>query len=216
MLKVLKVGAEAIIYLVRWNDVDLVAKKRIKKRYRDYRLDYNIRLQRTLHEARMLHEAKSHKIPCPAIIFIDRSETTIYMQFIRGKTLRNIIDLMDQNMVRNVCRGLGEIVGLLHYNSMIHGDLVTSNVMVDHDNRIFLLDFGLGSFSEDVEDKAVDIHLFSRALDSSHYRIRDEAMRSFLQGYRDVIKEESYREVIEKVKDIAKRGRYVAERRMGG
>ena len=54
--------------------------------------------------------------------------------------------------------------------ALVHGDLTTSNFMVDEEPRVFVLDFGLAYYGGDVEDCAVDLYVLERAMLSTHPR----------------------------------------------
>ena len=69
------------------------------------------------------------------------------------------------------------------------------------------IDFGLGSRSEKVEDKGVDLHLLKRALQSTHHKRADDCFQSVLEGYRHMASDTSS-EVIERAYEIERRGRY--------
>ena len=98
---------------------------------------------------------------------------------------------------------VGEQTAKLHQNSIIHGDLTTSN-MILKDSQIFLIDFGLGFISAKIEDKAVDIHLIKQALEAKHFQNHEELFQNFLKGY----KWKDSKKVIERLKVVEKRGRY--------
>ena len=59
----------------------------------------------------------------------------------------------------------------MHKNNVIHGDLTTSNMLVEDDKfgyKICLIDFGLGFAEGTPEDKGVDLYVLERALLSTH------------------------------------------------
>ena len=101
------------------------------------------------------------------------------------------------------------MVGRLHGAGIVHGDLTTSNMIVSGDGRIFLLDFGLGSYSWESEDMGVDLLLMKRALNSTHYRIADECFQTFAEGYRGELGREKASSNLRKIIEIERRGRYV-------
>merc|ERR1712210_203585 len=70
----------------------------------------------------------------------------------------------------NLAQKIGQMVGKLHKNNLIHGDMTTSNMLVDanQDQQIYVIDFGLGDFSGTPEDKGVDLYVLERALISAH------------------------------------------------
>ena len=50
----------------------------------------------------------------------------------------------------------GRMVGHLHNAGIVHGDLTTSNMIIKND-RCYLIDFGLGYNSTEIEARGVDI-----------------------------------------------------------
>ena len=53
----------------------------------------------------------------------------------------------------------------LHNGAIIHGDLTSSNVMINPKTlKIYIIDFGLSFGSHNIEDKAVDLHAFEKSL----------------------------------------------------
>ncbi|MBC8500624.1 MAG: Kae1-associated serine/threonine protein kinase [Nanoarchaeota archaeon] len=183
-------GAEAIIYL----DNNKVVKKRIKKSYRIKEIDSTLRKTRTRTEAKILE-----KIPvkAPKLIETDREET-LKMNFIKGDKIRDVL-----NKKPELAEEIGEKVAAIHNAGIIHGDLTTSNMILK--NEIYFIDFGLSFFSEKIEDKAVDIHLFKQALESKHYKIWEKAFKYFLKGYN---KAKNYKQIMERFKIVEARGRY--------
>ena len=78
--------------------------------------------------------------------------------------------------------------------------------------NIFFVDFGLGDKTVELEAKGVDLHLLKRALQSTHFQVADECFAAVLKGYDGVVGADMAKKVLEKIREIEKRGRYVAER----
>ena len=211
--EVIRIGAEAVVSKLEWNGFKLVSKHRVPKPYRMPELDRWIRDRRTLHEARVIAALKRLEIPCPSIILIDRSSATLYLQLIEGSELKKVLDKLPGERIDEIALRLGELIGRMHRGRIAHGDLTTSNIILDRRGRLYLIDFGLSLFTDDIEELAVDIHLLDRSLESVHYPIRERFMRNFLKGYSRVIGREFMFKIVEKVKEIRRRGRYVEERR---
>ena len=208
-IQVIRIGAEAIVSKLRWNGLDLISKHRVPKPYRIPELDRWIRDKRTIHEAKILVELKRAGVPAPTIILLDRSSSTIYMQYIKGIELKKALDGLNPVNIKKIAEKLGEIVGKMHSRRIVHGDLTTSNVILDETGKIYLIDFGLSSMSDDVEELAVDIHLLDRSLESAHHKIRERFMKYFLLGYSKIVGRDRTLEILRKVKEIRMRGRYV-------
>jgi TP53 regulating kinase and related kinases len=56
----------------------------------------------------------------------------------------------------------------MHDTGTTHGDLTTSNILLNNKEELVLIDFGLGGGEGSVEDKAVDIYVLERALTATH------------------------------------------------
>ena len=203
MLRLLKKGAEADIYLTNWNGKDSILKVRKKKDYRNEILDTRIRTLRTIREARMISEVKSFGVSTPLVYFVDQKKCEIYLQFVHGKLVRDLTD----KMIIKTCKKIGEIVGILHKNGIMHGDLTTSNFIIAN-KKLVILDFGLSQWADKVEDHAIDLRLFKEVLNSAHVHIVDPAWKSFLHGYEKIVGRARKEKVITQVAVIEGRGRY--------
>jgi len=207
--RLIYVGAEAEVYRARWYGLEVVVKHRIPKPYRVTELDREIRLRRTVREAKVLHHSKRNGVPAPTVYFLDLENSIIVMSYIRGVRVRDLLDKVSPEERLRICRLVGVYTARLHKAGIQHGDLTTSNMIRAEGGRIFLVDFGLSVFTSDVEDMAVDIILFKRALASTHYKLFQECFDAFLRGYASVSGEESLKNVLAKVEEVERRGRYV-------
>lgn len=215
MDEVIRIGAEAFISKHSLIGLDVISKRRLPKPYRIPEMDKKVRESRMIHEVKVMLALKKVGIPCPAVLLIDRGEATIYMQYINGVELQRWLDnkYRDEREMINISKSLGRLVGRIHKSGIAHGDLTTSNILVDDSGSLYFVDFGLSVFTNELEDFAVDVHLLDRSLESVHSQIREAFMDSFLRGYAEVMGEEFLRELISKIREIRKRGRYIEERR---
>jgi TP53 regulating kinase-like protein len=210
----IKKGAEASLYSMEWQNRKVVLKKRLPKRYRPRELDEHIRRYRTVHEPQLIHRAKQAGVPTPLIYQVSLKEATIVMEFIRGKQVKDILNEQPEKERKHVCTEIGRSIAKLHSSGIIHGDLTTSNMILNPENRIVFVDFGLGEKTSELEARAVDLHLMKRALQSTHFRFAQQCFNAVMDGYADVLGRKTARAVLEKVEGIERRGRYVAERGM--
>jgi TP53 regulating kinase-like protein len=206
-------GAEANLYLADWHGRRVVLKKRLPKEYRPVKLDEQIRTYRTVHESQLMHEAKEAGVPTPKIFLIDVKNTTIIMEFIEGKQIKLLLNDLSEIERRNLCFGIGQLIAKLHKKGVIHGDLTTSNMIMNAHGKVFFVDFGLGEKSEELEARGVDLHLMKRALESTHYQFAESCYKSVIDGYGGLLSSKELQNILEKIKEIERRGRYVAERR---
>jgi TP53 regulating kinase-like protein len=209
----MKKGAEASLYLADWHGRRVIMKKRLPKKYRPSRLDAQIRSYRTVHEPQLMHEAKKAGVPTPTIFLVDVKNATITMEFIEGKQVKQLLSDIGRSERRSLCVRIGELIGKLHEIGIIHGDLTTSNMILDSSGKVFFVDFGLGEKTKELEARGVDLHLMKRALQSTHFRFVEECFGAVIDGYSKVLDGESVKAVLDKIREIERRGRYVAERK---
>ena len=202
-MKLIKKGAEGDLYLTTWNKQKSILKIRKKKAYRNPLLDEKIRRQRTIREAQIILEAKSFGIDTPLIYLVDIKSCSIVMQHIEGTLVR---DLSDSKLVR-CCNKIGYIVGTLHKNGIMHGDLTTSNFILSK-NKLVTIDFGLANKTSKPEDHAVDLRLLKEILGSAHVHIMKKTWASFLSGYKAIVGPTRLAQVTNLVSVIESRGRY--------
>jgi Kae1-associated kinase Bud32 len=124
----------------------------------------------------------------------------VNMEFIKGEKLR---DIFQKNPLK-FSREIGEKIGILHNNSIIHHDLTTSN-MILRDSEIHFIDFGLSFFSQKLEDMAVDLHLLDRAMESRHHKFYPKCFNAAVKGYLKTAKKGN--EVMQRFSKVTLRGR---------
>lgn len=185
--------AEAIVEIKG----DLVYKRRVQKRYRVKEIDERIRRERTKSEAKLISEARRKGVPTP--IIFDITDYELVMERVEGDLAREVID-------KPISKRIGEFVGILHKNGIIHSDLTTSNIIVGRDNVIYFIDFGLSFIESSTEARGVDVHVFFQSLCGTHESY-ERLKESFIEGYKRTFSGAS--QVLRRVKEIEQRGRYV-------
>jgi len=208
-----KKGAEASLYLADWHQRRVIIKIRIPKKYRSPVLDEQIRSYRTVHEPQLIHEAKAAGVPTPLIYMVNVTESSITMEYIEGQQVKQLLNKVSKAKRHDICVKIGESIAQLHSHGLIHGDLTTSNMILNPKGKLFFVDFGLGEKNGELEAQGVDLHLLKRALQSTHYLFWEECFQSVLCGYTSVLGVELAEKVYEKIREIEKRGRYVEERK---
>ena len=188
-------GAEAIVS----REGGHVVKNRFEKKYRHPELDKNLRKYRTRREAKILKKLEELNFPAARVIGIDEDKGILKITFIKGEPVKNIL----HKDHRKLSREIGKKVATLHKHNIIHGDLTTSNMILDRE--IVFIDFGLGFSSEREEDKAVDLHLVRQALESKHYKIWEECFEEVIKGYKEHYPE--HKKVLKRFEIVESRGR---------
>ncbi len=199
MDRIIQRGAEAVLYLKNGK----LVKERVKKGYRIQQLDYKIRKQRTKGEAKLMERARASGIRVPNVRVED--EFKLVMDYIKGRKLKDALNNMSEKNRKAVCEEIGKMVAKLHASCITHGDLTTSNMILAKDG-LFFIDFGLGKFSNRVEDQAVDLFLLYEALKSTHFDILEEAWEKIIKAY--ACNYSQAQDVLKRIEKIKKRRRY--------
>ncbi|RLG18856.1 Kae1-associated kinase Bud32 [Nanoarchaeota archaeon] len=190
-------GAEAIVFI----ENGIVVKRRLKKGYRIPEIDIELRKLRTRHESRLMERAITYGVSVPRVIDVNEQNYEIRMEFVSGDTVR---DILSKENYKIIAKMIGSSVTLLHDANIIHGDLTTSN-MILKDGKLFLIDFGLGFYSDKVEHKAVDLFLLKQALESKHPNIPvfEHVLSSYQANQKELI--------LKRLDDVSKRRRYTSK-----
>ncbi|MCE4620300.1 MAG: Kae1-associated kinase Bud32 [Desulfurococcales archaeon] len=208
--RILSVGAESVLLVTKLDNYKIILKFRKMKPYMDPELAKSLAVLRTIKESKIMTIINKNGIPSPRILFSLPNAGLIGMEYIEGHTLK---ETLEQGLVdpRTAGRVAGEIIGRVHSIGIVHGDPTTSNYIIKN-NNFYLIDYGLSEFSDKLEDRAVDIHLFRRAALATHAKYADVLVESFLDGYRATLGDYADK-VIERASKLELMGRYVAERR---
>lgn len=209
----LKKGAEASLFLADWHGRRAMIKIRLPKKYRPEKLDLAIRTYRTVHEPQLMSEAKKAGVSTPTIFQVDVQNATIIMEFVEGRQVKQFLANFSSEERTGICSEIGEMVARLHGHGLVHGDLTTSNMILTAENKLFLVDFGLGEKNSELEARGVDLHLMKRALQSTHFQFAEECFDAVIKGYATILGEAEAKDVLAKVREIEKRGRYIDERK---
>ncbi|KAK6199267.1 kinase-like domain-containing protein [Scheffersomyces amazonensis] len=238
-VQVVSQGAEALVFQTSVhpyidkpylkNQGKYIIKYRPSKPYRHPTIDASITKNRTIGEVKFMNKLTKLGINAPSVISADYNRGIIWMEFLGTEltngdisSLKNWLWYLEKNeskekclndQVQSVCRKVGKLIGKLHLNDMIHGDLTSSNIILE-DFEPALIDFGLSSYSGLSEDKAVDLYVLERAILSTHSVFSDHYNQWLLEGYEEIHKEFSkqggtkkYVETYRKLEDVRLRGR---------
>ncbi|MYL67711.1 bifunctional N(6)-L-threonylcarbamoyladenine synthase/serine/threonine protein kinase [Halorubrum distributum] len=203
-------GAEATVTVAGSGEDRRVIKRRVPKSYRHPDLDRTLRRDRTVAEARLTSEARRAGVPTPLVDDVDLASATLTLQYVGD---RDLAAALDERWTEAVGRHLAR----LHGAGIVHGDPTTRNVRVSPDGvgrrrgnsesdappEAYLIDFGLGYHTGHVEDHAMDLHVFEGSIRATATD-PDPLIAAFEAGYGAAGDDE----VLERLRDVADRGRY--------
>ncbi|MFB6254732.1 MAG: bifunctional N(6)-L-threonylcarbamoyladenine synthase/serine/threonine protein kinase, partial [Halobacteriaceae archaeon] len=184
-------GAEATITVKD----DRVIKRRQTKQYRHPQLDALLRRNRTVMEARLTSEARRVGVPTPIIYDIDVPNRTIEMEYVGTQDLKEAFSVSRLKQV-------GKSLASMHNAGFVHGDPTVRNIRID-DDYTYLIDFGLGYYTDDIEDYAMDLHVLYQSIRGTANNpdpLYDAAKNAYANH--------GSSRVLDQLEDISRRGRY--------
>ncbi len=201
-------GAEADVFEGQWCGLPAVYKVRNPLPYRLPELDNLIRSQRTVREAETIHAAKQAGVRSPHIYYLSGHEALLVMEYVRGERLKTLLDKVSEREATEVAGDLGRSIGALHGQGIVHGDVTTSNVIVEGTGAVRLIDFGLAGHSKRLEDHAVDLRLIKETLTAAHHDLSKTFMDGLMRGYGSALGRARAKAAARKLAEIERRGRY--------
>ncbi|KAG8567476.1 hypothetical protein GDO81_013646, partial [Engystomops pustulosus] len=149
-------------------------------------------------------------IVTPVVYFVDYASNCLYLEDIEGSiTVRDYIMTVQENdsSLYSLAQRIGQVLAHMHDEDVIHGDLTTSNMLLQlphQDLNLVLIDFGLSFISSVPEDKGVDLYVLEKAFLSTHPKTED-VFKTLLQSYTAAYKKSL--PVIKKLDEVRLRGR---------
>lgn len=190
-------GAEATVAPTIVMGRSALVKTRKIKSYRHAQLDHELRTTRARAEARLLAQARQAGVRTPLVLEV-RADSLV-LERLPGRQLKEVINATN---AADLLREVGAATARLHERNLVHGDLTTSNILVD--GGVSLIDFGLASLNAETEDKGADLHVLMEALEATHADLPD-VFAFVMEGYRGA----GGQKIVEQTLDeIVNRGRY--------
>ncbi len=196
-------GAEAIIYSDIKDGEHVLIKERIKKNYRLNIIDLKLRKNRHRQEIKLIKEARGYGIFTPKIISSNENNFKIIFEKINGEIIKDFLN--NNKNYEKICQKIGKEIGKLHLVGIIHGDLTTSNLIIRKSDIVFI-DFGLGKFSNKVEDVATDLIVLLNSINATHNKISKKCWSNIIKGYKKT--NPKYEIIFQQMQKIENRFRY--------
>ena len=197
-------GAESNIIKDSYFEKEAISKVRISKKYRIKEIDEKIIKSRIKSETKLISDIKRAGVLSPILYDVDLENKSILMEKINGDLIKDIIN---KDNCANLGISIGDNISKIHNADIIHGDITTSNIILNNENKIVFIDLGLGKYSNLLEDKASDLLLLKNSLKTIDYKIASLTFDSVIESYIGN-SNLSKNEIINKLEEIESRGRY--------
>ncbi|MCF7798446.1 hypothetical protein K9M74_00935 [Candidatus Woesearchaeota archaeon] len=196
-IKLFHKGYASIIYKVKTNKNNLLAKKFIQRKNITYQKRWSLStaMLNEINVIEKLREANQSTIITPQITIIDRHNNIFIQKFIPSKEFYRSIVLsrITKLPVEKEIYRLGSLISRLHkqnYNNknkttILHADLSSHNIRFSH-NKIFLFDpQGFkGDPYEDISKMIINFHLINPIIKLFiSNKIMEQCKRAFIKGY---------------------------------
>jgi TP53 regulating kinase-like protein len=204
--KLLHIGAEAAVSAGLFLGLPAVRKVRRPRGYRHPDLERRLTKSRMSAEARMLTRLAQTAMPVPILLSLDAERGEMILSLMAGEPVIECLR-KDRDVVKNgdgatelsiaggeesaqqILAATGRVIRCLHSRGAVHGDLTTNNLLWDDDVGISLIDFGLSSWTTEVEKMGLDLQVLHECLTASHPE-HPEAMAWVLDGYQSADEDE--------------------------
>lgn len=221
-------GAEGRLYKTTYllPSIPCALKYRPPKPWRHPILDQRLTRHRILSEARILSKCRRDGLRVPDVYAMDESAGWLMLEWVQGTPVRVNINqrlgnrmegIEDDEELKDLMRRIGAAVGKMHSIGIIHGDLTTSNMMLNPpagqsetdslsglEGEIVIIDLGLASGGVHDEDRAVDLYVLERAFGSTHPRA-ECVFGEVLDAYKKSFKQAGV--ALKKLEEVRMRGR---------
>lgn len=174
-------GGMAIVYKAKCHLLNrYVAVKILKEEYSS-NVDFMEKFKR---EAASVASLSSNNIVNIYDVGHEREINYIVMEYIKGKTLKQIIlenGSMNSDQVIDYGMQIAKALECAHKNNIIHRDIKPHNILVTEDGTVKVTDFGIAKASS-----SVTITNTSTVMGSAHYFSPEQAKASFVDFRTDI------------------------------
>ena len=176
-------GAEAIVTSGYWMGKPAVKKHRRPRTWRHPELDSRLTKSRLTSEARTLLKLQHLNFSGPSIYHLNLNDGILYMERVGGEPLvKSLNSEMSLETSSKIFNELGKLLRNLHLCGITHGDLTTTNIILDSLGEITLIDYGLSQSTFEVEPYGLDFHVLHECLQATHPMFPN-AMEQIIESY---------------------------------
>ncbi|XP_022343519.1 EKC/KEOPS complex subunit TP53RK-like isoform X2 [Crassostrea virginica] len=134
-----KQGAEAKLYKTNFYGKPCIVKERFTKSYRHPILDKSLTAHRIKSEIRAMLRCRMNGILTPTVYFVNMESSCIYMEEMQDSLtvrdhIQNVQNAQDTaeaiETLTPLADAIGITLGIMHKQNIVHGDLTTSNMLL--------------------------------------------------------------------------------------
>ena len=174
-------GGMAIVYKAKCHLLNRYVAVKILKEEFSNNIDF---MEKFKKEAASAASLSSNNIVNIYDVGQERDINYIVMEYIKGKTLKQIIlqnGSMNNNQVIDYGMQIAKALECAHKNNIIHRDIKPHNILVTEDGTVKVTDFGIAKASS-----SVTITNTSTVMGSAHYFSPEQAKASFVDCRTDI------------------------------
>ncbi|MGH4050502.1 MAG: Stk1 family PASTA domain-containing Ser/Thr kinase [Clostridium sp.] len=174
-------GGMAIVYKARCQLLNRYVAVKILKEEFSNNIDF---MEKFKKEALSVASLSSNNIVNIYDVGQERDINYIVMEYIKGKTLKEIIvqnGSMNYNLVLDYGMQIAKALECAHKNNIIHRDIKPHNILVTEDGTVKVTDFGIAKAAS-----SVTITNTSTVMGSAHYFSPEQAKGSFVDFRTDI------------------------------
>ena len=156
--RIIKAGGQGAVYEVIGEDNHSYAVKEMIERSLDEKEQVEA-LARFEFEASLLQSLSHPRVPKIYAHFKDEGRSYLAMDYVRGEDLEEILrrGSLPEERVLALADQVCDVLGYLHQKGLIYRDMKPSNIMVEPDGNVKLVDFGIAKVFQKASDRATQI-----------------------------------------------------------
>jgi len=147
--------------------------------------DFDVARRQFAEEARVLARFSHRNIVNVLTIFDDNNTTYIVMEFLKGKSLEQVVEArgpLSEKQAVGCITQIAQALMVVHGANLIHRDIKPGNALVCEDGRVVLIDFGLNQRLEVPHNYQTRLLMQSAPAGTEGYAPPEQYLKDGVQG----------------------------------